>query len=243
MGGAGVPPIHRAIVTGAGSGIGRACVLRLAAAGWQVVLVGRRAGPLARVARGLPGSHSIQPCDISDPAAVAVLTADVLRQGRRVDALINAAGTNVPRRSLRELTPADYRRVVEVNLHGAYHCIQAVLPVMRQQRSGTIVNIVSDAGLQASAKAGAAYVASKFGLRGLTQCINAEEGPSGIRACAVHPGDVDTPLLDRRPRPPTRAARECMLRPEDVAEAVWLALNLPSHAVLEEVLIRPRRHA
>ena len=109
-----------------------------------------------------------------------------------------------------------------------------------QQRDGTIINIVSDAGKRANAKAGAAYVVAKFGLTGLTQSINAEEREHGIRACAIFPGDIDTPMLERRPTPPPPELRKLMLRPDDVADCVMLAVNLPSRAVVEELLIRPR---
>ncbi len=231
------------MVTGAGSGVGRACALRLAAAGWRVVLLGRRVQALhqtiaaAGPARARLASH---PCDIADPAAVAAMAAAVLRRWPRVDALVNAAGTNVPRRRLRELSVEDYHRLIGTNLQGAYHCIQAFLPAMRRARSGTVVNIVSDAGLHANAKAGAAYVASKFALTGLTQSVNLEEGPGGIRACAIFPGDIDTPLLHRRPVSPLAAARRHMLQPADVAECVWLTLSLPPRAVIEHLVVRPR---
>ena len=129
--------------------------------------------------------------------------------------------------------------MIDTNLNGAYYCIQAFLPQMRARRSGTIVNIVSDAGKQANPKAGPAYVMSKFGLTGLTQSINCEERANGIRACAIFPGDIDTPLLDKRPAPPTAAARARMLRPEDVAECALLAISLPPRAVVEEILVRP----
>ena len=99
--------------------------------------------------------------------------------------------------------------------------------------------INSEAGKIANAKAGAAYVASKFGLTGLVQSLNAEERVRGIRACSIFPGDVNTPLLDRRPQPPPPEARAKMLQPEDVAEAIWLAVSLPGRAVIEELLIRP----
>jgi NAD(P)-dependent dehydrogenase (short-subunit alcohol dehydrogenase family) len=102
------------------------------------------------------------------------------------------------------------------------------------------VNIVSDAGKQASPKAGPAYVMSKFGLAGLTQSINAEERGNGVRACAVFPGDIDTPLLEKRPSPPDAEARSRMLQAEDVAACVLLAITLPERAIAEEIVIRPR---
>ena len=114
------------------------------------------------------------------------------------------------------------------------------MPAMRRQKSGTIINIVSDAGKLANVKAGAGYVASKFGLAGLTQSLNCEERVNGIRACAIFPGDIDTPLLNRRPVPPTPEARQKMLQSEDVAKCALLAINLPPRAVIEEILIRPQ---
>jgi NAD(P)-dependent dehydrogenase (short-subunit alcohol dehydrogenase family) len=110
---------------------------------------------------------------------------------------------------------------------------------MRRRRSGTIVNVVSDAGKAASPKAGPGYVVSKFGLAGLTQSINAEERHRGIRACAIFPGDINTPLLDKRPKPPDAAARGRMLQAADVAAAIVLAVELPPNAIIEEILIRP----
>jgi NADP-dependent 3-hydroxy acid dehydrogenase YdfG len=103
-----------------------------------------------------------------------------------------------------------------------------------------VVNINSEAGRLASPKAGVAYVASKFGLAGLTQSLNAEERGNGIRAISIFPGDIDTPILDKRPQPPTAEARVHMLKPEDIAACVKLAVTLPHRAVIEELVIRPR---
>ncbi len=235
---------HVAVITGAGSGVGRAVALALAKQNWKIALVGRRAEALHETAQMARSFHSedglICPCDIGDLAAVATMAESVLKKFGAVEALVNAAGTNVPQRSLEVLSMEDYRRMLDTNLNGAYYCVQAFLPAMRQRQSGTIVNIISDAGIQASAKSGPAYVISKFGLRGLTQSINAEERGHGVRATSILPGDIDTPLLDRRPTPPTAEARQKMLHPEDLAECALLAITLPPRAILEELLIRPR---
>jgi NAD(P)-dependent dehydrogenase (short-subunit alcohol dehydrogenase family) len=232
-----------AVVTGAGSGVGKAVALKLAAQGWRVALVGRRVDPLQETLRSAGpqgGQLIVCPCDIGDQAAVAQMARRVLAEFQEVDVLVNAAGTNAPRRALDVLSLADYRAMIDTNLNGAYYCVQAFLPLMRSRGSGTIVNIVSDAGKQASPKAGPAYVMSKFGLAGLTQSINAEERGHGVRACAVFPGDIDTPLLERRPQPPSPEARAKMLQPEDVAECALLAINLPARVIVEEILVRPR---
>jgi NAD(P)-dependent dehydrogenase (short-subunit alcohol dehydrogenase family) len=228
---------RKALVTGGGSGVGRAVALRLAAEGWQVAITGRREEALRQTAdlASNPAMILVQPCDISQTDQVKRLE-EVVGQ---ISVLVNAAGVNIPARSLAKLDLDDYYQVLATNLHGSYLCIQAFLPAMREQKHGTIINIISEAGLRANAKAGAAYVASKFALSGLNQSINAEERMNGIRACAIYPGDINTPLLDMRPTPPPPEARQLMLQPEDVADCVMLAINLPSRAVIEELLIRP----
>ncbi len=236
-------PRH-AVITGAGSGVGRATALALAREGWRVALIGRRLEPLAETAGLLTesvevGHPLVCPCDIGNETMVAAAGRDVLAEFGHVDALINAAGTNTPQRSLEVLSSADYRHLIDTNLNGAYWCVQAFLPSMRVRGIGTIINVVSDAARQASPKAGPAYSASKFGLLGLTQAINAEERSRGIRACALLPGDIDTPLLDKRPAPPGAEARARMLQAEDVAACVQFVLGLPARAVVEELLIRP----
>lgn len=232
-----------AVVTGAGSGVGQAVALAMIKQGWRVAIVGRRPATLQETIQlAGPDQDKLFPfaCDIGRNDAVETLGREILAKFGVVEALINAAGTNAPRRALEVLSLADYHAMMDTNLNGAYYITQAFLPSMRKQQSGTIVHIVSDAGKQASPKAGPAYVMSKFGLAGLTQSINAEERANGIRACAIFPGDIDTPLLEKRPSPPPAEARARMMRPEDVAECALLAINLPSRAIIEELVIRPR---
>jgi NAD(P)-dependent dehydrogenase (short-subunit alcohol dehydrogenase family) len=231
------------VVTGAGSGVGRAVVDRFAAEGWQVGLVARGAEALAEsVSRTGASAARCQafPCDVSDAEAVAVMAAAVLARFGQVDVLVNAAGTNVPRRALSVLSRDDWHAVLATNLHGAFYCAQAFLPGMRSRGAGTIVNINSDVGRRARDLAGAAYVSSKFGLAGLAQQINAEESAHGIRACSIFPRDINTPLLDRRPQPPPAEVRARMMQPEDIAAAVWLAATLPPRAIVEEIVMSSR---
>ena len=140
---------HVAVITGAGSGVGRATALLLLEAGWGVALVGRRADALHETAAQAAEASEralVAPCDIGDQAAVEQMAVQVFARFGRVDALVNAAGTNTPVRSLAELSLEDYHRLLDTNLNGAYYCTQAFLPAMRAQRSGTIVNINSEAG-------------------------------------------------------------------------------------------------
>ena len=227
-----------AVITGAGSGVGAATAVALNAAGWRVALAGRRREPLEQLAAQLTDAQ-VFPCDVGDASVVARLSEAVRAACGEVVALVNSAGTNVPRRALEVLSLEDYHAMIATNLHGAYYCTQAFLPQMRARGVGTIVNIVSEAGRIATAKAGPGYAMSKFGLAGLTQAINAEERSHGIRACSIFAGDIDTPLLDQRPAPPDAAARSRMLQPSDVAACVLLALQLPTRAIIEEIVVRP----
>ncbi len=234
---------RNAVVTGAGSGVGQAIAIALAKQGWQVAIVGRRQESLDEtLTKAGDLGRQLVPvvCDISQREQVAAMGRQVLARFPEIDVLVNAAGTNVPKRSLEVLSDTDYHAMMDTNLNGAYFCVQAFLPQMRARKVGTIVNIVSDAARQASPKAGPAYSMSKFGMVGLTQAINAEERGNGVRACAILPGDIDTPLLDKRPAPPAAEARARMLQPEDIAESAMLAIQLPPRAIVEEILIRPR---
>src|SRR5437879_8519124 len=174
-----------AVVTGAGSGVGQAIAIALAKQNWQVALVGRREEPLGEtVKRAGKNSNNLLvcPCDIGIVKAVEQLANRIFAEIKEVEVLVNAAGTNAPKRALEVLSLEDYHAMIDTNLHGAYYCVQAFLPQMRKRKSGTIINIVSEAGKLASPKAGPAYVMSKFGLTGLTQSLTAEERGNGIRA-------------------------------------------------------------
>ncbi|MEQ1861980.1 MAG: SDR family oxidoreductase [Chthoniobacteraceae bacterium] len=232
-----------AVITGAGSGVGQATALALAELGWSVAIIGRRKATLDEtLKRAGDLAYRLTPfeCDIGDADAVAAMGKAVLEKLGAVDVLVNAAGTNAPRRSLEVLSLADYRMMIDTNLNGAYYCVQAFLPQMRERGAGTIVNIISDAAKQASPKAGPAYSMSKAGMVGLTQAINAEERDRGIRACAILPGDIDTPLLDKRPAPPPPEARAKMMKAEDIAACAIFCVQLPPRVVVEELLVRPR---
>ena len=231
-----------AVVTGAGSGVGRAVALALIGRGWTVALIGRREQPLRETADASadPARAAVAPCDLAEADAVRRAFAALIESHGPPAALVHAAGTNVPGRRLDEMTDAAWRGVLSANLDGAYYAAQAVLPAMRAAGRGTVVLVNSLAGRRASALSGVAYSASKFGLTALAQSINAEENAAGVRATGVYPGDIDTPLLLKRPSVPPADARARMLAPDDVAACCLLAIDLPGRAVVEEVVVRPR---
>lgn len=231
-----------AVVTGAGSGIGRAAAVKLAEAGADVVIIARSQEALQVVAGEVQATGRralVQALDVSDGSAVERAVQATLDAFGRIDILINNAGTNTPKRTLLDATAADWRLVVEINLTGAYLCTRAVLPTMQQQGEGTIINIASMAGKHASLLGGAAYSAAKAGVISLTQSINGEQRRHNIRATAISPGEVATPILDRRPVPPSPEDRRRMLQTEDLAAAIVFVASLPQRACIEDLVIRP----
>ena len=228
------------VITGAGSGVGQATAWKLAQEGASLAIVGRTEKNLQETAAKLDTAKTLLfPCDVSKENEVAALAKAVKERFGRVDVLVNSAGTNIPRRALSELSVEDFKQVIDINLTGAFLCIRAFLPFMREQGEGTIVNVSSIAGLQSSVVAGSAYAASKFGMRALNQSVNLEEQRNNIRACAIFPGEINTPIIDRRPVPSSPEARAKMLQGEDLAECIALVVMLPQRAVVDELIIRP----
>ncbi len=231
-----------AVVTGAGTGIGRASAIALAAEGARVALVGRRREPLeetAGVIRGFGGETLVVPADVSKPEEVERVFSETEQRWSTLDVLFSNAGINTRERNIHNIPLEDWRQVIDVNLSGAFYCARRALQTMRKQRSGTIINLVSMAAKSAGALAGVAYSASKFGQAALTQSINAEERQFGVRACSIFPGEVDTPIMEERPVVPPPEARATMLQPEDVAEAVVMVAALPPRALVGEITIVP----
>jgi NADP-dependent 3-hydroxy acid dehydrogenase YdfG len=229
-------------ITGAGSGIGAGTALALAGAGMQLVLSGRRAKELQAVAEQVAvqgGRARVAVLDVSDAQAVQAAVADIAQQERRLDVAVHSAGLNVLKRNWKHLSVADWDQVIRIDLDGAFYCCRAVLPLMRQQRDGLIVNVSSWAGRHVSAMTGPAYSAAKFGLNALTESINIEEGLHGIRATAVCPGEVSTPILDKRPVPVSAADRAKMVQPDDCGALMLFLARLPAHVCINDVTISP----
>ena len=228
------------VVTGAGTGIGAAIARGFAEAGARVAFVGRRSEPLAAAAAGLDAERVLlHPCDVSDRGAVEALAAVVAAEWGAVDVLVNNAGINTNPRSVGQVAPEAWDQTLAINLTGVFNMVRAVLPGMRQQNDGLILAISSIAGLRASKLAGAAYSASKHGVVALMNSINEEEVASGIRACAICPGEVETPILAQRPEPVSAQRRAAMLQPEELAQAALFVASLPARACVPLLVIKP----
>lgn len=231
------------IVTGGGSGIGRATAIKLARQGAIPVLVGRTTAKLDGVGReidSLGGKAVVEPCDVTDVSGMQRLVERVLRRHKRIDVLVNNAGSSSRNRTILTTTPQEAEELLRVNLLGPFFLTQAVLPEMLKQGRGTIINVSSVAGLSPSRLGGPIYSAAKAALLSFTRYLNVEMSNSGIRACCIIPGEVDTPTLENRPIPVPERDRSTMLTPEDVADAVVLAVTAPHRALVEEIVIRPR---
>jgi NADP-dependent 3-hydroxy acid dehydrogenase YdfG len=232
-----------AVVTGGATGIGRAIAYRLAEAGARVAIGGRRGDTLREAATAFSGRPAIvwRQCDVADRQSVSEFVRWVCDELGSINILVNGAGTNIKSRTIAEMRPEQWDDLMAVNATGAYNCMAAVLPQMRRERDGLIINISSISGLRASRLGGVAYCASKFAMAGLGTAVSLEEAQNGIRVTNIFPGEVDTAILDQRPSPVTAEHRANILQPEDVAAAVLMVAELPPRAHVPELVIKPTR--
>ncbi len=229
-------------ITGAGTGIGVAGAEALAKAGCRTVLSGRRAEPLETVAeriRAAGGETHIEPLDVADRDAVMALGAKIVSQHGPVDTLLCKAGINIPKRHWNDVSLDDWDAVVQIDLNGAFYCTQAVLPSMRAQKQGLVINVSSWAGVRVSYLTGPAYNAAKHGMTAMTESLNMEECIHGIRATALCPGEVSTPIMDKRPVAMSAEDRARMVQPEDMADTILYLAQMPAHVCVNQLVISP----
>jgi NADP-dependent 3-hydroxy acid dehydrogenase YdfG len=233
-----------ALITGGGSGIGLEAARLFLGEGARVAIDGRNADKLRRAAETLKGGDRLihLAADVSDSGQAQALVRDVTAKLGRIDVLVNNAGANLKERTMRELTPETWRQMIGANLEGAFYCMKAVLPQMLERHDGIIINVNSISGQRATPLGGTAYVAAKFGLRGLAMAVAAEEKDSGIRISSIYPGEVDTPILDNRPKPLTEEHRRTILKAEDVAAAILFVATLPPRVAIPELVITPSNY-
>jgi len=234
-----------ALITGGGTGIGAACAVALARAGCRVAIAGRREEKLREVAAAYGEKPEIltHAVDVADRKSVQALFDWAATALGPIDILVNSAGVNVPKRSMAELTPENWDTLLQVNATGAYNCLRAVLPQMKERRDGLVINIVSTAGVRAGLLGGVAYNASKFAMAALGTTVAQEVKEFGIRITNVFPGEVDTPILENRPVPVTAEHRARILQAEDVADAVLMVACLPPRANVSDMIIKPTSQA
>lgn len=228
-------------ITGGGSGIGLAGAMALAQAGAHVVITGRTAATNASALAALQavGSAESVLLDVADAQAVKAVAQDLVARHGSIDILVNSAGTNATQRNMDVVTTEAWDDVVNINLSGSFYCVHAVLPTMRAQGGGLIINVSSWAGLYASKLTGAAYNASKRAVLALTESINMEECANGIRASSVLPGEVATPIMTKRPVPPSEEQLARMVQAEDMGRAIAFIATMPTRTCINELIVSP----
>ncbi|MBP7002161.1 SDR family oxidoreductase [Amaricoccus sp.] len=231
-----------ALVTGAGSGIGRETAALLAEDGATVVLAGRRLAPLAEAAAAIEaagGRTVARALDIASREEIVALAAEVATSVGPVDILVNNAGSASKVLNPLFLSEEEWNATVDVNLTAVFNLTQAVLPAMLAKGEGTIITISSLAVVNPNLLGGAAYGAAKAGVKNFMTFLHNTFRNQGIRATTILPGETDTPIMDNRARPPLASERAVMMRPADVARAVHLCASLPPGAVVPELSICP----
>ena len=230
-------------VTGGGSGIGQAGAEALAADGWTVIVSGRRKDALEAVVSGINskggGKAEALVLDVSQAADVEAAARRILAAHGRIDLLVNSAGVNVPKRSWEDMEISGWDKLVEINLNGVLYCMRAVLPAMRAQKDGCIINVASWAGRHVSKMPGPAYTTTKHAVLALTHSFNMDECVNGLRACCLSPAEVATPILKLRPVVPTEEEQARMLQPEDLGRTIAFVAGMPPHVCVNEILISP----
>ena len=230
-------------ITGGGSGIGLAGAEELVKAGARVVISGRTEKTNREAEKHLKtlgNAESVQ-LDVADKKAVAATAADIEKRHGRIDILVTSAGTNIggARRNFKTMSLEGWDDVVAINLNGLFYCCHAVIPGMRARKDGVIINISSWAGRYASVLTGPAYNATKRAVIAITESINMEECMHGIRATSILPGEVATPILEKRPVPPSKEERARMAQPEDFGKAILFVATMPARSCVNELIIAP----
>lgn len=230
-----------ALVTGGGTGIGLGIAQAFASAGCRVIIAGRRENVLKEACLATKADVPLigRTVDVTEWKSVEALFAGVHKEFGPLDILVNSAGTNTARRKLEELSLDDWDAMMKINCYGSFYSLRAALPKMIERRDGLVVNINSVSGIRAGLLGGVGYNASKFAVTGLGITAAQEVAQYGIRVTNVYPGEVDTPILEKRPTPVTDEHRARILKPEDVGAAVLMIAQLPPRAHISEMTIKP----
>ena len=229
------------LLTGGGSGMGKATALALAKNGANVAIAGRNKENLASTVSLAQATEKIsaKEADVTDRYSLEDLFQWFDVEFGTLDYLVHAAGINVAMRSMEELSPDDWDRLIQINLTGSYNVLRLTLNRMRPQKKGLIVLINSVAGKRSVPLAGIGYNASKFGMSGLGIGVAEEERNNGIRISNLYPGEVNTPILENRKEPPGEEHRQSILQAEDVASVILHLCQLPERVHIPELVVKP----
>ena len=226
-------------ITGAGTGIGESGAIKLAEAGCKVILSGRRTAPLENVAAQIAGDVTIEQLAVSDHDDVMAVAERIIGKYGRIDIGVFSAGINIKDRNWPVVSIDDWNSVINIDLNGAFYCCQAVLPSMRKNGGGVIINVSSMAAKNIGMLTGPAYHAAKHAMNAMNASLIVEERNNGIRATALCPGEVATPILEQRPVPVSAEDQARILQSEDLGEVIKFIAQQPEHVTLNEILINP----
>ena len=234
------------VITGASSGLGEATARLLAERGAKLVLGARRLDRLEKLAVDITaaGGEAIAiATDVAKRADVENLIKAAQTKFGRVDVLVNNAGI-MPMAAMAKLKVEEWERMIDINIKGVLYGIAAVLPGMRENKSGHIINLSSVAGLRVSAGVGTVYSATKFAVKAISEGLRAEVGPEGIRVTTLYPGAVASELVggssDAEAGAAMKAFYEANEIPADsVARAVAYAIEQPANVSINEITLRP----
>lgn len=225
-----------AIVTGSSKGIGRAVALALAKQGVTVVLAARNSALLSAVEKEIVAAGGIAaaiPTDVTSEHSVEHLISETRKRFGRIDILINNAGVGIFT-NVADMPLESFDQMMNVNLKGVFLCSRAVLPSMKSQQHGEIINVASLAGKNSFA-GGSVYSATKWGLIGFSRSLMLEVREFNVRVITIAPGSVNTGFADKERND------DMIIQPEDVAETVIFALSMPGRVNVSEIDIRPTR--
>lgn len=230
-----------ALITGASSGMGQAAAVRLAKEGYKIALAARRVERLndaaARI-KQVGGESLVIPTDLNKLADIQNMVATTMDKWGRLDVVFNNAGLMYAA-PIEDLTHDQLTEMVNINVLAALYVVKEVIPVMKKQNSGILLNVSSVLGRKTRAKAWA-YAATKWAITAMNEGLREELVGTKVRVCALQPGVIDTELFDKMPDHPAKAQGITdMLKPDEMADLIAYIVKQPWHFNINEVLIRP----
>ncbi len=229
-------------ITGSGSGIGQNAAITLSSLGMKVILSGRDKKKLITTANQCKNETRIKPLDVSENEKVELVVKEIIEEFKKIDVLINSAGTNVENRDWDIINKENWDNVFKTNVNGLFYCCKSTIPFMKKQEDGLIINISSWAGKEVSLLSGVTYTSSKHAVNAMTETINMKYCNLGIRACALCPGEVATPILDKRPKKLSVEQKNKMLQPDDLGATIAFLCEMPKHVCINQLTISPTWH-
>lgn len=231
------------LVAGASSGMGKVTAIAAAEAGAHVVLAARDAAALEQIAASIKqkgGSALAIATDMLKRDEIDRLLETTLQTYGRITTVVYSVGTNLPRRTIDELTAESWANMMAINLTTAFHLTQAIVPIFRKQEEGLLIYISSSSAKKPD-RSGISYQTGKAGIVGLAHGTMEEEREHGIRTTVIFPGLTDTPMVLKRPAPTPPEVMARALQPEDVADACLFVMGLSARAHVPELTLYPSR--